>query len=152
MPLHVHTEHLTCYRRTGEAAPRNGIERRGTGSLLRNGATVVHATPAGACCWKWIQEGLKRAVGAEPLPRDCAPVRGNNSRNFAVRRRRSGRRSITFALGAPVVLGRPLANTQIYIRTELWRVGVLAKSIGGDGVAAVIQPARLRQRFLRPFA
>ena len=117
-------------------------------ALLREtGATVVHATPT---TWSLLLEagftgkGLKRAVGAEPLPRElCTRLleADNSLYNFY------GPTETTVwsafhhfrSADAPVVLGRPLANTQIYILDKELQpvpVGVLGEiHIGGDGVA-----------------
>ena len=116
-------------------------------ALLREtGATVVHATPT---TWSLLLEagftgqGLKRAIGAEPLPRElCSRLLEADSSlyNFY------GPTETTVwsafhhfqSSDEPVVLGRPLANTQIYILDKELQpvpIGVLGEiHIGGDGV------------------
>jgi amino acid adenylation domain-containing protein len=118
--------------------------------LRRTGATVVHATPT---TWSLLLEagftgkGLKRVIGAEPLPSDLC------------RRLLEADKSLYNFYGPtettvwsafhhfrsvdedePVVVGRPLANQQIYILDKNLQpvpVGVAGEiCIGGDGVAA----------------
>jgi amino acid adenylation domain-containing protein len=109
-------------------------------------ATIVHATPT---TWKLLLEagfdgkGLKRAIGAEPVPQElCDQLLATDSSlyNFYgptettvwstvhhMRRR-----------GEAVTVGRPLANTQIYILDRQGQPvprGVSGEiCIGGDGV------------------
>ena len=116
-------------------------------ALLREtGATVVHATPT---TWSLLLEagftgkGLKRAVGAEPLPRElCTRLleADNSLYNFYGPTETTVWSAFHHFRSAdePVVLGRPLANTQIYILDKELQpvpVGVLGEiHIGGDGV------------------
>jgi amino acid adenylation domain-containing protein len=109
-------------------------------------ATIVHATPT---TWKLLLEagfdgkGLKRAIGAEPVPQElCDQLlgAGGSLYNFYgptettvwstvhhMRRR-----------GEAVTVGRPLANTQIYILDSQGQPvprGVSGEiCVGGDGV------------------
>ncbi len=116
-------------------------------ALLREeGATVVHATPT---TWSLLLDagftgmGLKRAIGAEPLPRELCTrlLQADDSLyNFY------GPTETTVwsafhhfrSPDEPVVVGRPLANTQIYIldkNLQLLPPGVSGEiHIGGDGV------------------
>jgi amino acid adenylation domain-containing protein len=137
-------------------------------ALLREtGATVVHATPT---TWSLLLEagftgkGLKRAIGAEPLPRElCTRLleADNSLYNFygptettvwsAFHHFQSG--------DEPVVLGRPLANTQIYILDRELQpvpIGVLGEiHIGGDGVTCgyLNLPELTAEKFIAdPFA
>ena len=137
-------------------------------ALLREtGATVVHATPT---TWSLLLEagftgkGLKRAIGAEPLPRElCTRLleADNSLYNFygptettvwsAFHHFRSS--------DEPVVLGRPLANTQIYILDKELQpvpIGVLGEiHIGGDGVTCgyLNLPELTAEKFIAdPFA
>jgi amino acid adenylation domain-containing protein len=130
--------------------------------LRRVGATVVHATPT---TWSLLLEagftgkGLKRVIGAEPLPRDlCRRLldADNSLYNFygptettvwsAFHHFRSPEE--------PVVVGRPLANQQIYILDKDLQpvpVGVAGEiHIGGDGVAAgyLAQPELTAAKFV----
>jgi amino acid adenylation domain-containing protein len=138
----------------------NGEELAGL--LSRVGATVVHATPT---TWSLLLEagftgqGLKRVIGAEPLPRDlCRRLleADNSLYNFY------GPTETTVwsafhhfrSPDEPVVVGRPLANQQIYILDgELHPVptGVAGEiHIGGDGVAAgyLAQPELTTAKFI----
>jgi len=137
-------------------------------SLLRQtGATVVHATPT---TWSLLLDagftgkGLKRAIGAEPLPRELCTrlLQADDSLyNFygptettvwsAVHHFRSPHE--------PVVVGRPLANTQIYILDQHLQpvpVGVPGEIyIGGDGVTCgyLNRPELTAEKFVPdPFA
>ena len=137
-------------------------------ALLREtGATVVHATPT---TWSLLLEagftgkGLKRAIGAEPLPRElCTRLleADNSLYNFY------GPTETTVwsafhhfrSVEEPVVLGRPLANTQIYILDKELQpvpVGVLGEiHIGGDGVTCgyLNLPELTAEKFIAdPFA
>ena len=116
--------------------------------LRRVGATVIHATPT---TWSLLLEagftgkGLKRVIGAEPLPSDLCRrllTADNSLYNFY------GPTETTVwsafhhfhSADEPVVVGRPLANQQIYILDKDLQpvpVGVAGEiHIGGDGVAA----------------
>ena len=116
-------------------------------ALLReSGATIVHATPT---TWSLLLDagftakGLKRAIGAEPLPRElCTRLleADNSLYNFY------GPTETTVwstfhhfrAVVEPIVLGRPLANTQVYILDKNLQpvpAGVPGEiHIAGDGV------------------
>ena len=115
--------------------------------LKRTGATVIHATPT---TWNLLLEagfagkGLKRVIGAEPLPRElCIRLLEADPSlyNFY------GPTETTVwsafhhfrSKDEPVVVGRPLANTQIYILDRNLQpvpVGVPGEiHIAGDGVA-----------------
>ena len=116
--------------------------------LQRSGATIVHATPT---TWNLLLEagftgkGLKRVIGAEPVSRELCQrlLEADKSLyNFygptettvwsAFHHFRSQQE--------PVVVGRPLANTQIYILDKNLQpvpTGVPGEiHIGGEGVAA----------------
>ncbi|MDB6100268.1 MAG: Non-ribosomal peptide synthetase component [Gammaproteobacteria bacterium] len=117
-------------------------------SLLRQaGATIVHATPT---TWNLLLEagfsgkGLKRVVGAEPLPRELCTrlLQADNSLyNFY------GPTETTVwstfhhfhSEHEPLVVGRPVANTQVYILDQNLQptpIGVPGEiHIAGDGVA-----------------
>ena len=116
-------------------------------ALLREtGATIVHATPTS---WSLLLDagftakGLKRAIGAEPLPRELCTrllVADGSLYNFY------GPTETTVwstfhhfrSVDEPVVLGRPLANTQVYILDKDLQpvpAGVPGEiHIAGDGV------------------
>jgi len=116
-------------------------------ALLREtGATIVHATPT---TWSLLLDagftakGLKRAIGAEPLPRElCTRLleADNSLYNFY------GPTETTVwstyhhfrSVDEPIVLGRPLANTQVYILDKDLQpvpAGVPGEiHIAGDGV------------------
>jgi amino acid adenylation domain-containing protein len=123
----------------------NGEELAGL--LRRTGATVVHATPT---TWRLLLEagftgkGLKRVIGAEPLPRElCRRLLEADPSlyNFY------GPTETTVwstwhqfrSAEEPVVVGRPIANTQVYILDERRQpvpIGVAGELyIGGDGLA-----------------
>ena len=114
--------------------------------LRQTGATFIHATPT---TWSLLLDagytgkGKKRVIGAEPLPRElCTRLleADDSLYNFygptettvwsAFHRFRSPEE--------PVVVGRPLANTQIYILDKNLQpvpLGVPGEIIiGGDGV------------------
>ena len=114
--------------------------------LRKQGATIVHATPT---TWQLLLEagftgkGLKRAIGAEPLPRDLCTrllVEDPSLYNFY------GPTETTVwstvhqftSKEEPIVIGRPLDNTQVYILDRNLQpvpIGVLGEVyIGGDGV------------------
>jgi amino acid adenylation domain-containing protein len=138
----------------------NGEELAGL--LNRVGATVVHATPT---TWSLLLEagfagkGLKRVIGAEPLPGDLCRrllAADNSLYNFY------GPTETTVwsafhpfrAQDEPVVVGRPLANTQIYILDKNLQpvpIGVPGEiHIGGDAVAAgyLRQPELTAAKFI----
>ena len=114
--------------------------------LRATGATIVHATPT---TWSLLLEagfsgkGLKRVVGAEPLPRELCRLllaADPSLYNFY------GPTETTVwsafhhfrSPDEPIVVGRPLANTQIYILDKNLQpipIGVPGEiHIGGDGV------------------
>ncbi len=116
-------------------------------ALLRaTGATIVHATPT---TWSLLLEagftgkGIKRAIGAEPLPRELCNrlLEADNSLyNFYGPTETTVWSAFHHFRSAeePVVVGRPLANTQIYIldtHLQPAPVGVPGEiHIAGDGV------------------
>ncbi len=115
--------------------------------LCRTGATVVHATPT---TWSLLLEagfsgkGLKRAIGAEPLPRElCTRLleADHSLYNFYGPTETTVWSAFHHFRSAdePVVVGRPLANTQIYILDQNRQplpAGVPGEIyIGGDGVS-----------------
>ena len=135
--------------------------------LRREGATIVHATPS---TWSLLLEagftgkGLKRAIGAEPLPRElCVRLleADNSLYNFY------GPTETTVwstyhhfrSPDEPVVVGRPLANTQIYILDKTLQplpLGVPGEIyIGGDGVTCgyLNRPEMTAEKFVHdPFS
>jgi non-ribosomal peptide synthetase component F/acyl carrier protein len=115
--------------------------------LREHGATIVHATPT---TWKLLLEcgfsgqGLKRVIGAEPVPRElCTRLLEAypSLYNFY------GPTETTVwsafhhfrSAGEPLVIGKPLANTQIYILDKQLQpvpIGVPGEiHIAGDGVS-----------------
>jgi amino acid adenylation domain-containing protein len=116
-------------------------------ALLRaTGATIVHATPT---TWSLLLEagftgvGLKRAIGAEPLPRAlCTRLLEAEPSlyNFYGPTETTVWSTVHHFTSPeePLVVGRPLANTQIYIldrNLEPVPIGVAGElHIGGDGV------------------
>jgi amino acid adenylation domain-containing protein len=135
--------------------------------LLRHGATVVHATPT---TWilllqaEFTGRGLKRVIGAEALPPDlCRRLLEADATLYNY----YGPTETTVwsamhcfrAKEEPVVIGRPLANTQIYILDRNLRpapIGVTGEIfIGGDGVAGgyLNRPELTAEKFLAdPFS
>jgi len=114
--------------------------------LRRTGSTIVHATPT---TWRLLLEagftgkGLKRAIGAEALPQElCRRLLTEDPSlyNFY------GPTETTVwstwhhftSADEPVVVGRPIANTQVYIldrRFEPVPAGVYGEIyIAGDGL------------------
>jgi len=137
-------------------------------ALLRlSGATIVHATPT---TWKLLVQagfsgkGLKRVIGAEPVPVElCRRLLelDNSLYNFY------GPTETTVwsafhhfqSPDETVVVGRPLANTRIYILDKNLQpvpAGVLGEiHIGGEGVAAgyLNQPELTSEKFVSdPFS
>ena len=137
-------------------------------ALLReSGATVVHATPT---TWSLLLQagftgqGLKRAIGAEPLPQElCTRLLEADPSlyNFY------GPTETTVwsafhhfcSSDEPIVIGRPLANTQIHILDKNLQpapVGVLGEiHIGGDGVTCgyLNRPELTAEKFIpNPFS
>jgi amino acid adenylation domain-containing protein len=147
-------------------------EVAGDGALLLRrlgecGATVMQATPS---TWRLLLEagwsekiGLKMLCGGEGLPRDLASQlleRGDSLWNMY------GPTETTIwsavykveSQGGPVLIGAPIANTQIYIldgHFQLVPVGVVGELyIGGDGLARgyLNRPELTRERFIdNPF-
>ena len=116
-------------------------------ALLRaTGATIVHATPT---TWTLLLDagfsgvGLKRAVGAEPLPRALCTrlLQAEPSLyNFYGPTETTVWSTMHHFTSAdePLVVGKPLANTQVYIldcNLQPVPIGVAGElHIGGDGV------------------
>ena len=135
--------------------------------LRATGATIVHATPT---TWNLLLEagftgkGLKRVIGAEALPRElCTRLLEADASlyNFygptettvwsAFHHFRSPEE--------PIVVGRPLANTQIYILDAQGQpapIGVPGEiHIGGDGVTCgyLKRPELTAEKFIAdPFS
>ena len=117
-------------------------------ALLREtGATIVHATPT---TWNLLLEagfpgqGLKRVIGAEPVPRDlCTRLLETNPSLYNFYGPTETTVWSTFhhfrSKDEPLVVGRPLANTQVYIldaNLQPTPIGVPGEiHIAGDGVA-----------------
>jgi amino acid adenylation domain-containing protein/FkbH-like protein len=135
--------------------------------LRASGATVVHATPT---TWGLLLEagfsgaGLKRAIGAEPLPRALCTrlLQAEPSLyNFYGPTETTVWSTVHHfsSVDEPLVIGRPLANTQVYIldrHLEPVPIGVAGELyIGGDGVASgyLKRPQLDAERFIAdPFA
>jgi amino acid adenylation domain-containing protein len=135
--------------------------------LRRHGATVVHATPT---TWDLLLEagftgrGLKRVIGAEALPQDlCDRLLEADASLYNY----YGPTETTVwstmhhfrTMDEPVVVGRPLANTQVYILDRRLRtvpIGVPGEIfIAGDGVTHgyLNEPELTAEKFLEdPFA
>jgi amino acid adenylation domain-containing protein len=116
--------------------------------ISSSGATVLQATPATwklmlEAGWEWTPE-LKMLCGGEPLPRELANRMLQRSAKLwnmygptettiwsSVERVRPG--------SDPILIGRPIANTQLYIvdqHLEPVPLGVIGELlIGGDGVS-----------------
>jgi amino acid adenylation domain-containing protein/FkbH-like protein len=115
--------------------------------LRRTRATVVHATPT---TWRLLLEagfngkGLKRVIGAEPLPRElCKRLLNEDASLYNFYGPTETTVWSTYhhfvSPDEPVVVGKPIANTQVYILDENLQplpAGVYGEIyIGGDGVA-----------------
>jgi amino acid adenylation domain-containing protein/FkbH-like protein len=115
--------------------------------LRRTGATIVHATPT---TWRLLLEagfsgkGLKRVIGAEPLPRElCARLLTADASLYNFYGPTETTVWSTYHHFAspdePVVVGKPIANTQVYIldpNLQPLPAGMYGEIyIGGDGVA-----------------
>jgi amino acid adenylation domain-containing protein len=115
--------------------------------LRRTGATIVHATPT---TWRLLLEagfsgkGLKRVIGAEPLPRElCARLLTADASlyNFYGPTETTVWSTYHHFISADeaVVVGKPIANTQVYVLDHHLQpvpAGVYGEIyIGGDGVA-----------------
>ena len=130
--------------------------------LRRHQATVVHATPT---TWSLLLEagftgrGIKRAIGAEPLP---PPLFRRLMEADASLYHFYGPTETTvwstyhhFKSGEePIVVGRPIANTQVYILDEHGKVcpvGVRGELyIGGEGIAQgyLNRPEQTAEKFI----
>jgi amino acid adenylation domain-containing protein len=129
----------------GKDLAANGEE---LAALLRQtGATIVHATPT---TWRLLLEagfngkGLKRVIGAEPLPRElCMRLLTEDPSLYNFYGPTETTVWSTYhhftSPDEPVVVGKPIANTQVYILDENLQpvpVGAYGEIyIGGDGVA-----------------
>ncbi len=115
--------------------------------LQRTGATIVHATPT---TWRLLLEagfsgkGLKRVIGAEPLPRElCSRLLTADASLYNFYGPTETTVWSTYhhftSPEEPVVVGKPLANTQVYIldlNLQPVPAGMYGEIyIGGDGVA-----------------
>ena len=140
--------------------------RRLTRLLSESGATVMQATPG---TWRMLVDAgwpgstsFRALCGGEPLPRDLADalldraaevwnLYGPTETTVWSTLERVGR-------GAPITVGRPIANTQVYVlgrAGELQPPGVSGELwIGGDGLANgyLGHPELTAERFLpNPF-
>jgi amino acid adenylation domain-containing protein len=130
--------------------------------LRHHGATAVQATPT---TWNLLLQaeftgrGLKRVIGAEALPQDLCrrllEADGTLHNYYGPTETTVWSAMHCFrAKEEPVVVGRPLANTQIYILDRNLRpvpIGVTGEIfIGGDGVARgyLNLPALTAEKFL----
>jgi amino acid adenylation domain-containing protein len=117
------------------------------GALADSGATVMQATPA---TWRLLLEGgwqgdpkLKVLCGGEALPGDLADRLlercGELWNLYGPTETTIWSACHRVRPGAPVVIGRPIANTQLYVLDPYGQpvpVGVTGELlIGGDGVA-----------------
>ena len=115
--------------------------------LKEQGATVLQATPS---LWRMLLEagfkapqGFKILCGGEPLPRDLADAllaTGSEVWNVYGPTETTIWSSISrIAASGPVVIGAPLANTDLHVLTEDFRLAPLGVSgdlwIGGEGLA-----------------
>ena len=135
--------------------------------LNQTGATIIHATPT---TWRLLLDagftgtGLKRVVGAEPLPKELlvrllevdaslynfyGPTETTVWSTFHEFRSKD----------EVLTVGRPLANTEVYILDHERRpvpVGIRGELyIGGDGIAAgyLGRPELTREKFVsHPFS
>jgi len=135
--------------------------------LNRTGATMIHATPT---TWSLLLEagytgaGRKRVVGAEPLPKElCARLLKSDSSLFNFYGPTETTVWSTFhefrSQGEALTIGRPLANTQVYILDKHQRpvpIGVAGELyIGGDGVTKgyLNRPELTAEKFvINPFS
>jgi amino acid adenylation domain-containing protein/FkbH-like protein len=135
--------------------------------MRRTGATIVHATPT---TWRLLLEagfngkGLKRVIGAEPLPRElCARLVTEDASLYNFYGPTETTVWSTFhhftSPDEPVVVGKPIANTQVYILDENLQpvpAGAYGEIyIGGDGVARgyLNRPELTAEKFVEdPFA
>ena len=114
--------------------------------LAKADVTVMQATPT---LWGMLQEagfkpraGLKMLAGGEPLPRDLATYLSDGGElwNMYGPTETTIWSSVSHVQnGAPVTIGDPIANTQMYVlddRDALCAPGVVGElNIGGDGLA-----------------
>ena len=137
--------------------------------LLQNNATIVHATPT---TWSLLLDagftgaGLKRCIGAEPLPGELYSRLMNAAPGTPLYNFYGPTETTVWSTyhrfthpDERVVIGRPLANTQVYLLDvggNLVPVGVLGEiHIGGDGVALgyLNDPSLTAQKFIAdPFS
>ena len=137
--------------------------------LQKHNATLVHATPT---TWNLLLDagftgaGLKRCIGAEPLPhglfeRLMKAAPGTPLWNFYGPTETTVWSTFHCFTSADedIVIGRPLANTQVYIldaQGQVCPVGVAGEiHIAGDGVADGYrgQPLLTAEKFVRdPFS
>ncbi|NTU83526.1 MAG: amino acid adenylation domain-containing protein, partial [Chloroflexales bacterium] len=137
--------------------------RRLGGLLAESGATIMQATPS---TWRLLldsgwpgQPGLKALCGGEALPRELAgqllAACGEVWNMYGPTETTiwSTVHQLTASAG-PIVIGRPIANTQIYILDRHLQpvpVGVPGDLyIGGDGVALgyLNRPELTREKFI----
>src|SRR3989454_2982757 len=115
--------------------------------LRKTGATLVHATPT---TWSLLLEagftgqGLKRVIGAEPLPRElCTRLLEADPSLYNFYGPTETTVWSTFhqfcSPDEPLTVGKPLANTQVYVLDKYLHpvpMGVPGEiHIGGEGVA-----------------
>jgi amino acid adenylation domain-containing protein len=115
--------------------------------LASSGATVLQATPA---TWRLLIEAgwtgdrrLKALCGGEALPADLARELGRRCRElwnvYGPTETTIWSTAVRLDEGAPVTIGRPIANTRVYVLDERLQpapVGVQGELfIGGAGVA-----------------
>ena len=135
--------------------------------LQQHGATIVHATPT---TWNllWTAgftgQGRKRVIGAEPVPRDlCTRLLQAEPSLYNFYGPTETTVWSTFhhfrSPDEPLVVGRPLANTQVYIldaHLQPTPIGVPGEiHIAGDGVACgyLNRPELTAEKFLtNPFS
>ncbi|HEX8872059.1 MAG TPA: amino acid adenylation domain-containing protein, partial [Candidatus Acidoferrum sp.] len=135
--------------------------------LRKHGATIVHATPT---TWNLLLEcgfsgqGLKRVIGAEPVPRDlCTRLLEAypSLYNFYGPTETTVWSAFHHFRSAdePLVVGKPLANTQIYILDKQLQpvpIGIPGEiHIAGDGVTCgyLNRPELTAEKFIRdPFS
>ena len=119
------------------------------GFLVRHGATIVHATPT---TWSLLLDagftgaGLTRCIGAEPLPQGLFERLMRSAPGTALVNLYGPTETTVWSTlhrfetaEEAVVVGRPLANTQVYVldaQGQVCPVGVTGEIyIAGDGVA-----------------
>src|SRR5207248_889744 len=135
--------------------------------LRKTGATLVHATPT---TWSLLLEagftgqGWKRVIGAEPLSRElCTRLLEADPSLYNFYGPTETTVWSTFhqfrSPDEPLIVGRPLANTQVYILDKNLQpvpMGVPGEiHIGGDGVASgyLKRPELTAEKFIAdPFS